>query len=332
MSILSHHVPQIDAVIDIIKHHDSIAIISHYNPDSDAYGSSIGLALSLQAAGKHSTIINESGIVDRYESLPGMQLIQKNLPLSLPLVIACDCGAIKRVGDSQVPAVKSGKQIINIDHHVSNEMFGTTNLVIETASSTSEIIYELLERGSFPITEQVASLLMAGIIGDTGSFRYSATSARTFEIGAALMRAGAVPFEIHKNLYANPLLGAVRLQAESMMNLTTDLEGAYAEIVVTAEMIKRHQASLDDTDGLAERGRDIRGVKISAALRQDGPLWRVSLRSISEQYDVSKIAQSFGGGGHKQAAAFRITQPLSNVQQLIRTKVKEALDALQGGS
>jgi phosphoesterase RecJ-like protein len=117
-----------------------------------------------------------------------------------------------------------------------------------------------------------------------------------------------------------------------MMNLTTDLEGAYAEIVVTAEMIKRHQASLDDTDGLAERGRDIRGVKIAAALRQDGPLWRVSLRSISEQYDVSKIAQSFGGGGHKQAAAFRITQPLSNVQQLIRTKVKEALDALQGGS
>jgi phosphoesterase RecJ-like protein len=330
MNTVDLYAATFDEVIQIINTNDQISVISHYNPDSDAYGSSIGLALSLQAAGKKVSIINESGIVDRYECLPGMNLIEKNLGISLPLVIACDCGAIKRVGDTQVPAVKSGKVVINIDHHVSNEMFGTTNLVVETASSTSEIIFELIQRAGFPLTKDIASLLMAGIIGDTGSFRYSATTARTFEIGAVLMKAGANPYELYKNLYANPPIGAVRLQAESMLNLTTDFDGAYAEVIVTADSIKKHQASLDDTDGLAERARDLKGVKIAASVRQDGALWRVSLRSISEKYDVSKVAQSFGGGGHKQAAAFRITQPLAVVQKNIREKVLEALKTAEG--
>ena len=320
-------------VLEAIKKYDSIAIVSHYNPDADAYGSSLGLGRALSLAGKKVTVYNETGVVERYAKLPelnqklnpALKPVEKSLPLSAPFIIACDCGALKRVGDSQVAAIQSAQLVVNIDHHVSNEMFGGINLVVETASSTSEVIFELLTLGDFPIDAEVASLLMAGIIGDTGSFRYSATSARTFEIGAELVRKGAKPYQLYKDLYASPCVSAVRLQSEAISKVETFFNDGYAEIVVPEEMIVRHGAVLDDTDGLAERARDINGVKVGASIRQDGNLWRVSLRSVDEKYNVSTLAQSFGGGGHRQAAAFRISKPLAFVQKTLREKVEVLL-------
>lgn len=312
-------------IIDIINSNSNISIVSHYNPDADAYGSSIGLAWILKDANKEVSVYNESGIVDRYTSLPGIEQVSTQIPTDAHCLVVCDCGTINRVGDAQISKVKSAKNLINIDHHISNDNFAQSNLVITNASSTSEIIYELAIHAGWKINSQAATCLMAGIVGDTGSFRYSGTSARTFEIAADLVRHGASPEKIFKDLYASPKLGAIKLQSESIANLVTEFDGQYAEILVTADMISKYQASLDDTDGLAERARDIGGVKIGAAIRQDGAIWRVSLRSISEQYNVSDLASTFGGGGHKQAAAFRSSKPIDTVKSLLRQKVKELL-------
>jgi phosphoesterase RecJ-like protein len=312
-------------IIDIINSNSKISIISHYNPDADAYGSSVGLAWILKNLGKEVNVYNESGIVDRYTSLPGIELVSNQIPQDADCLVVCDCGSINRVGDAQISKVKSAKKLINIDHHISNDNFAQTNLVVTNTSSTSEIIYELAVAAGWKLNTQAATCLMAGIVGDTGSFRYSGTSARTFEVAADLVKHGARPEKIFKDLYASPKLGAIKLQSESIANLVTEFDGQYAEILVTADMIAKHNASLDDTDGLAERARDIGGVKIGAAIRQDGAIWRISLRSVSEKYNVSDLASTFGGGGHKQAAAFRSSKPLDTVKALLREKVKEVL-------
>lgn len=312
-------------VIDALIQATSVVVVSHYNPDGDAYGSSIGLTLALQAMGKSVVLCNETGIMERYGSIPGIQQVQKSIPLSSELVVICDCGTLNRVGDTLLSGVKSGKKTINIDHHISNDRFADINYVVENASSTSEIIFELLEDLKVSITTDIANCLMTGIVGDTGSFRYSATTARTFIIAAELTKLGAKVEKIYKELYASPTLGSIKLQSEAILGAQILFNGQYAEVLVTHEMLTKNGAQLEDTDGLAEKARDIGGIKISSSIRQDGHIWRVSLRSVDQKYNVSDLAAVFGGGGHRQAAAFRSSKKLETIQELLRTQVQKVL-------
>jgi phosphoesterase RecJ-like protein len=245
----------------------------------------------------------------------------------------CDCGAIERVGDSFVSFVRAAPRVINIDHHTSNTNFGHMNMVVEGASSTSELVFDLLselERRTGRqdiISVESASCLMAGIIGDTGSFRYSSTAPSTFLAAHALMLRGARPDLLTQELFATQSLAAVRLQAEAMVGIQLLFEGQFAEITVTQEMIKRVGASILDSDSLAERGRDIEGVKVSVLFKEDVDMWRVSLRARQGAVDVSKIAQAFGGGGHKPAAAFRWRRDFATLQRELRAAVRAALAA-----
>lgn len=313
------------AILEKIHSTEKITLISHYNPDADAYGSMLGLAASLTAHGKSITVVNETGILPRYSVIPGLHAVVKEIPDTPALLIACDCGSLQRIGDGLVASAKTAGCIINIDHHISNDMFGAVNYVDAQASSTSEIMHDLLSAGSYPINKQVAICLLAGIIGDTGSFRYTCTTAKTMRIAAELMDLGASPTELYTHIFASTSLGATKLQAESILNLELSCGDQFAEVIVTEEMVKKHGASFDDTDGLAERVRDIAGVKISASLRQDGSIWRVSLRSVNPKYNVSNIAAVFGGGGHIQAAAFRSSKPLKIIRENLQKKVMEAL-------
>jgi phosphoesterase RecJ-like protein len=308
-------------------------VFAHMNPDADAYGSSCGLAAGLRAAGLSVSVFNENVGVARYAAIPGaldVQTMPSDTPGEDDIVFVCDCGALERVGDSLVPWIKAAPYVINIDHHVSNSLFGTRNLVIETASSTSEIIFDVLsaiehECGRADlITTDCASCLMAGIIGDTGSFRYPTTSAHTFEIAAELMKRGARPDSLTQRLFASISLAALRLQSEALLSMTLQFNGRFAEIVVTKDMLERTGAEILDADSLAERGRDIEGVAVSALFKQDNDIWRVSLRSRGG-IDVSAIAQSFGGGGHRPAAAFRWRRDLETLKIELRAKVSEAL-------
>jgi phosphoesterase RecJ-like protein len=219
-------------------------------------------------------------------------------------------------------------------------MFGTLNLVVESASSTSEIVYDLLcavqtrwgavqTRQGYDqaISKEVAVALMAGIIGDTGSFRYPSTSPKTFLVAHDLYLRGAKPSGIVQELFGSVTLPALRLQSEALSRIQLYCDGRFAEVLVTEEMISRVGAELLDADSLAERGRDVQGVCVSALFKQDGDIWRVSLRSRSPQWDVSVVARSFGGGGHKAAAAFRWRRDLESLQTELRGKIQDVLDS-----
>lgn len=325
-----------DEVLDILQSSKRAFVVAHVNPDADAYGSSCGLALGLRSFGIATDVFNESGYVPRYDVIPGAAQVSKELPKTFgpdDVVIVCDCGAIERVGDLFRPIIRGAPRLINIDHHTANSLFGHANYVVDGASSTSELVFNLL-RGlelrtgrTDIITEECSKCLLAGIIGDTGSFRYPSTSATTFRVAGELVDRGARPDILTQELFANHSLAAVRLQAEAMSGVALHDRGMFAEVVVTQEMLKRLGADLLDADSLAERARDIEGVKVSALYKQDVDMWRVSLRSRQGAVDVSSVAQHFGGGGHKPAAAFRWRRDIETLQRELQEKIREALAA-----
>jgi len=320
-------------IIKVITDSDKVVVVSHTNPDADAYGSACGLAWGLKALGKIVVVHNDHGFIPRYKIIPGAEQVVKGAWPALEmrdLLVVVDCGGADRVGDALMADLQKAHTVINIDHHASNTLFGTLNFVVEGASSTSELVFELLkaleqELGrSDLITADAAACLMSGIIGDTGSFRYPSTTATTFRVAAELVERGARPDILTQELFATQSLVALRLQSDALGAVEVHANG-FAEVVVTQEMLKKHGADILDADSLAERARDIEGVKVSALYKQDVDMWRISLRSRRGVVDVSTIAQSFGGGGHKAAAAFRWRQDLASLQERLRVAIDKAL-------
>jgi phosphoesterase RecJ-like protein len=259
----------------------------------------------LAAAGKSVEVINENGAVEKLSFIPGVREVVSSSRSSPELLIVCDCGDIGRVGDSLVPFVKVFPRVINLDHHTSNDFFGTINLVDETASSSSELVVRLIAALGAPIPADAASALFAGLSADTGSFKYSSTSASTFDVAAALVRAGAVPVKVSEHLYSSASLAGVRVHARVMSELRLFENNTVCLLTVPKALVDELGASPEDSEGLVEKGRDIEGVRVSALLRWVDGIWRVSMRSRSAVWNVSELAQEFGGGGHKVAAAFR---------------------------
>jgi phosphoesterase RecJ-like protein len=261
--------------------------------------------------------------------MPGVDLLNSSLPSnSLDCVIVCDCGALERVGEGIRNSVLSAPIIINIDHHVSNEGFGTINLVEIAASSTSEVVYHILSRLDGVLTPLVAKSLLTGIYGDTGSFRYGSTTQQTFEVALELVKKGAVPHEIASNLFSQVSLSGTMLQSAALLEMQIHHDGAIAELIVPQSHYKKFGASEEDTAVLVERARDISGVVISVLIREDEGIWRISLRAKDSRINLSDVAASFGGGGHRSAAAFRWRRSLEELRGDLLPKLKEVISNL----
>jgi phosphoesterase RecJ-like protein len=325
--------PDFEQVVQRLLSSKRVVVVTHTNPDADAYGSACGLAWGLKALGSSVVVYNDNGFIPRYRVIPGASDVIKGAWPALSaddLLVVCDCGGADRVGDALVGNLKAAPYVINIDHHTSNTQFGTLNLVVETASSTSELIFDLLHAleahtgRTDIITLEAASCLLAGIIGDTGSFRYPSTSAQTFRVAGELVSRGARPDILTQELFSRQSMAAVKLQAEALTNLTLHKNG-FAEVIVSQEMLQRHGADILDSESLAERARDIEGVRVSALYKQDVDMWRISLRTRQGIADVSAVAQSFGGGGHKAAAAFRWRRDFETLQKELRAVMDRTL-------
>jgi len=311
-----------------IRAASSILVVSHYNPDADAYGSSCGLTLALQSLGKTVKCLNENGVLPRYDFIPGVAAVEAAWPAGhWDLCIACDCGDRGRIGESFRDKVAGFPRLMNIDHHASNDLFGHLNYVLDSASSTAEIIFELLIELGTTLSPAMATALFAGISADTGSFRYASTAARTFAVAEALVRSGAEPAKVSQALYGSDSVALVRLHADAVMRMELHAGGRVSLIAVTREMFAAHGALPEDADPLVERGRDIVGVDIAVLLKQDPDLWRVSLRSKRAGIDVSAVARAFGGGGHKMAAGFRWRRDVAELRALLLPKLEDALRA-----
>jgi len=299
-------------------------LTSHINPDGDAIGSELGLARLLRSMGKGAVVWNRDPIPTIYRPLPGSDRIHtgEEPPAGFPDrfdgIIVLECPSPDRTGLEQH---LSARPVINIDHHLGNQLYGSVNWVDSAAPAVGEMIYRLSQGLKLTLDPETASCLYLTLVTDTGGFRFSNATPAAFEAAAALVRDGAHPEQVSQWLYESQPLAVVRLIGEMLQTLEIHEAGRVATARLTPEMFDRVGASPGDSEGLIDFPRSIAGVEAVALIRQreDGT-HKVSLRSRGE-VDVEKIARHHGGGGHRNAAGF----VLEGDGEEARQKVAEAL-------
>ncbi len=295
-----------------------VAVLSHVRPDGDAFGSQIALGLSLRQLGKDVSIWNEDGMLDKYSFMPCSELLVRPpaSPENFDLGVALDTAVQNRLGTAG-EAVRAPKWI-NIDHHPTNPRYGNLNYIDDTAPATGQILYELISSQNLPMTQEMAENLFVAISTDTGSFQYSNTTARTFEIGAELLKCGVNVGRVSQLLYESFPRRRIELLRELLGTMRFDGNGRVACFSLSLEMAKRLGVKPEDNEGLIDHLRAIQGVIVAVFFEEllEGKV-RVSMRSKSDDADVAAIAQRFGGGGHKLAAGARLRGSLAETEEKI---------------
>ncbi len=291
-------------VAKLILSSSNFVVISHESPDPDAYGSSLALSSALKKLNKKVVTLNASGIVGDLKFLPLIDTIEISMPdLQDAFVITTDSSGIARLGKSYAEILNTRGVDLNIDHHVSNEYFGTCNLVQNT-SSCSEMIYKLIQALGVVIDLPIANLLLTGIYSDTGSLQYKGVNSETFLTVAALIESGADLQGMSQKLFQEKSLAILKLQSRMIEHVNLLFNNQFAYLVIPENWMEELQVSYDELHHVKDVFRNINGVKVSATIRLDQGVWKASMRSI-DPIDVNQIAQPLGGGGHAQASGIK---------------------------
>ena len=316
-----------------IREARSLVMACHVNPDGDALGSMLGLALGLAPLSQSLTLLSQDGVPDILKFLPGAAQVRRTSDCeTYDLAIVLDSGDLSRVGPHVHPLIERAGRIVDIDHHVLSGAFGDIQVLDSQAASTSEIVYALLEALGLPITPEVATCLFTGVITDTGSFRFQNVTPNTFHVAAALLNAGAPPAYISENVFENKTFAATRLLGHALSSLNQTPDGRVIWAHITAQDFAGLGATDEDTEGVVNYVRGVRGADAGLLFRQmpDGKI-RVSLRS-RETVNVAEVAQQFGGGGHRMAAGCTLSlqPPLDEAERLLVRAVHSRLSRVPG--
>ena len=299
----------------VLRSHQKFAVLSHVRPDGDALGSQLALALSLQELGKDVTVWNEDGMLEKYSFLPGAEQVKKPAtePHNFEVGIALDTATQVRLGTAGA-AVRASLWI-NLDHHPSNPGYGDLVHIDATAPATGQILFELLAAEKLPMNRAISENLFVAISTDTGSFQYSNTTARTFEIGAELIRHGVDVGRLSQLIYESYPRRRIELLRDLLGTMRIEARGRLATFSLTLATAQRLGVQPEDNEGLIDHLRAIEGVIVAVFFEEltEGKV-RVSMRSKSEAADVCAICQQFGGGGHKLAAGARVRGSLGEVE------------------
>ncbi len=324
---------EMNAILGLIRDSKRVLISSHENPDGDAIGSMLALGLGIEQMGKEAVFYNKDGVPEILRFLPHSDRIVKSLDDiegTFDLVFAVDCTGTNRAGREFEDFLSTGRggKVIIMDHHQTNNSSADFRLLDPRSSSTGIIIYSVLKQLPVEITSDIADNIYTTIIGDTGSFRYSNTNPDTFRVAAELVEHGADPAEISESLFESEPLRKLKLIGLVLPTLEVSGDKKIASVYVDKNMFAQTGARREDTEGIVNIPRSIKGVEIALLFREendkDGSLWKVSLRSKG-QVDVAKIAERFGGGGHNKAAGCSLAGDLNEVKKRIFESVREVL-------
>ena len=310
----------------------SVAVLSHYRPDGDAIGSTLAVGLSLAALGKQVTFLNEDPLPSSLAFLPGAHLLRQpdEAPIAVDLAIALDCATEERLGARCRAALAGTPAWLNIDHHRSNEGYGTWHWIDAAAPATGEIVHQILTSAGFPLDADIAANLYVAISTDTGSFQYQGTTARTYEIAADLVRRGIDVATLNRDTYQNYPRRRIELLRGLFQTMDITHAGRVASWALTRDLLTSSGALPDDSEGLIDHLRSIEGVIVAAAFEElpgpEGKI-RLSLRSKDPRVDVGRVCAVFGGGGHPMAAGARLAGPLAAARQRVFQALDEALAA-----
>jgi bifunctional oligoribonuclease and PAP phosphatase NrnA len=305
-------------IVDIIKSGRTFLVTSHIRLDGDAVGSELALYESLRQMGKNVVVYNRDRTPELYRFLPDAGVIVNVLESvrGFDAVFVLDCSEIDRVGE-EAGRIASIRKIINIDHHVSNDRYGHLTLTDPYASSTGEMIYRLLDGMKAEVTKDIATNLYAAILTDTGAFRYSNTSKETFLISSLLVDRGAEPSWIAQQVYETNPATKIRLLGKALGTLEFHGNGAIGIVHVSQKMLGEADALWEYTEGFVEFPRSVEGVEVAVLFSEIGEkAYKASLRSKGH-INVERIARTFGGGGHHNAAACRMQGDFEKVRDVL---------------
>ena len=303
-----------------------VLLLGHVHPDADVLGTLFGLGLALEGAGWATTFAGPHPVPGVLEFLPGAPRYQvwKAAPRPFPVIVLTDCPNHARAEGLLEQARGPESRVLNIDHHPDNRRYGTVNWIDPEAAATGEMIYQLLVALRLPVTADIALDLFTAIHTDTGSFRYSNTTARTFRIASELTRAGAEPALVSDWLYQRRPPGTLNELGEVLRRVSVSEDGRIAWLTVPRGLVSDAFVSAED---LVTYPRSLDGVKVGMLLREEGPgVVKVSLRAKGE-VAVNRIAGRFGGGGHENAAGCTVPGSLDDVTRRMLAAIREALPA-----
>ncbi|HXL46550.1 MAG TPA: bifunctional oligoribonuclease/PAP phosphatase NrnA [Candidatus Binatia bacterium] len=299
-------------------------MLGHVHPDADVLGTLLGLGLALEArdwsvvyGGPHPApaLLGFLPGIDRYRRL-------ESLEGRFDVVVLTDCPNPQRTEGLIDQAKRAGKVVVNIDHHPDNRRYGHVNWVDATAAATGEMVYELLTALRATLTPAIATNLFTAIHTDTGSFRYSNVTTRTFTIAAALVAAGARPELVSQSLYEQRAPDALHWLGEALARVEVSEDGRMGWLALPADAVPER---IVESEELVNYPRSVASVRVACLLRELDGTVKVSLRGKGD-VDVQQIAAQFGGGGHVNAAGCTVPGPLPEATRVVLAAVRRAVD------
>ena len=311
------------AIADALQRHGRFLVVTHENPDGDALGSLLALSLALRQLGKDAVMYlpGQTPLPQEYAFMPLDDLVREPPDDAAERVLlAVDCAKEDRIGDESV--LSAAPLVLDIDHHHDNTRFGDLNLIVADASSTGEVLRDVFAELGVELTPELAEPLYIALVTDTGRFQYANTTPKSLRLAAELVEAGADVHAVFQEVYESVEFAKLKLLARAL---------GRAEVLEGGRIVVSHLLRTDFTEvgaaepyseGIIDYLRAVEGAELAALIREQlhgSPrAHKGSLRSSIDELDVSVIARSFGGGGHRQAAGFSSDAPLEEIVERIR--------------
>ena len=312
-------------VVELIETKHRFGITTHIKPDGDGVGSSLGLCWLLRSLGKEAEVIVHGDVPIAYRTLPGADEIRdvKVVDNEYDAVFVIECSDLDRPGIAGL----QNEFTVNIDHHTTSEHFGTINWIDSTASAVGEMIYNLCKAIGGRITKDIAECVYMALVTDTGSFHFPNTSDRTLKVASELIKAGAKPAKIGEAVYNNYPWSRIELMRQVLDTVKRDDTGRIAMLRQTIAMKDLAGAVDGDNNGFVNIPLAAREVVAVVYMREVGKnQFRASLRSKGD-INVAKVAEKFGGGGHKNASGLSIEGDWDEKECELVAALAEAIDA-----
>jgi bifunctional oligoribonuclease and PAP phosphatase NrnA len=314
----------VTTVADAIRANDRFLVVTHENPDGDALGSMLAMALALRALRK-DVVMYLSGNAPTPAEYRFLDLgdVRRELPDDLEerVLLAVDCANDRRIGEENT-GVDRAKLVVNVDHHHDNSEFGDVNLIVAEASSTSEIVRDILRALDVALTPEIAAALYVGLVTDTGRFQYTNTTPKALRLAAELVEAGADVHGIFRHVYETVQFSKLKLLARALERAQLFEGGRLVVSYLLKDDFGDVGAEEPYSEGIIDSLRAVEGSEMVALIREpprnEGPARRISLRSSHDEVDVSAVARKMGGGGHRQAAGFSSDKPIGEIVEFLR--------------
>jgi phosphoesterase RecJ-like protein len=295
------------AALDVLAKAEEPVLACHIGPDGDAMGSTLALALAMRKIGKapKPSWSEPFGVPKQYAFVPGQELLvsPSKVPGAPEVMWTFDAGSMERLGTLE-PVGRAAKNLVVVDHHVTNDNFGTVNLVDPAAAASAVVVYELIRRAGIPLDRDIATLLYLGLVTDTGRFQYRNTSPSVHEMAADLLSHGVAQDEIARLVYDTHPFGYLKLVATALDRAELLGEASLVWTWITRKDLASNNVELEDTEALNDVVRTAAEAEVAAVLKEtpEGQ-FKVSMRSKGS-VNVGAICEALGGGGHALAAGF----------------------------